>query len=57
MTKEYEYSEGSWESVTRTIKAHLEMNELTEPLAKTIMSLYLKGTPVEEMILKLEEDK
>ena len=52
--KEHIYSEGSWESVTQAIKQHLEIECLTEPLAKRILQMYITGVKVEEIIKRIE---
>ena len=52
--KEYIYSEGSWENITRVIKQHFEIECLTPDLARETMRMYLKGVKVEDMIDRLE---
>lgn len=55
--KMFEYDDSSWESVTRTIKKSLGINCLTQPQAKTILALYIRGVGVKEIIKQLEETK
>ena len=57
MSREHTYSTGSWELVTREIKAHFGWSMLTEKSAYDIMQMYLKGVKVEDMIKQLEEMK
>lgn len=55
MTKEYDYSEGSWEAITRAVKQSLGIEVLTEVQAKAILARYIKGTPVQTIIEELEK--
>lgn len=57
MTKEYEYTKGSWQAITDEIKEHLGINCLSGSQASTIMSMYLKGTDVQKMIETLKGEK
>jgi hypothetical protein len=55
--KEHTYTKGSWELVTREIKAHFGWSVLTQGSASAIMQMYLKGVKVQDMIKQLEETK
>lgn len=55
--KEHEYTKGSWQAVTDEIKKSLGINCLTQPQAKTILALYIRGVGVKEIIKQLEETK
>jgi hypothetical protein len=57
MSREHTYLPTSWESVTRQIKEYFCWDVLTEESASAIMKLYLKGTPTEQIIKQLEENK
>jgi len=57
MSRDHQYTKGSWELVTQQIKEHFGINCLTPELAKTILTLYIRGVGVEEIINELEGGK
>lgn len=53
--KTHQYLETSWQSITDQIKEHFGWDVLTQETAREIMRMYLKQTPLAEMIKRLED--
>ena len=52
--KQATYLPTSWQAVTDEIKQHFSWDGLTQESASDIMKMYLKQTPIAEMIKQLE---